>query len=244
MSDITRLPGGWRRAMRNAATASEAVRNTILVNHPDWHAVYQQFLGDALPGEWAAAKTNGSGAAVSVASSQLTCTSGADNDGYAGQPIGLFWKGDWGIFFESEQAQDNVTSSKLEVGFTDAIADAGAVNVKATPTATADDFCVLCLDSDDNAEFDIISELDNAGTAAGAQDVFTVVAGSNFTTQFVAQNDVVSVRVGSAAGNIAVVGDGAMQGGDLMTPWVFSQTRTTASKILTVEYMICVGPNS
>lgn len=242
MADTDRLPGNWRRELNALATASEAVRNGLLTVHPDWHVVYTHFLGDALTAEWATAATNGTAAAVTVASSQLTCTSGTDNDGYAGQGFGLFWTGDAGVYFESEQALDVITTVKLEVGLTDATGDAGAVNVKATPTGTADDFCVVVFDTDDNTQMDIISELDNGGPAANAENIHTLVAATNFTTQFIAQNDVVSVKIGSSYSNTLVAGSGSMQGGDSVTPWWFSQTRTTASRVLTVEYALCAGP--
>lgn len=242
MSDSDRLPMKMRQAFNNLSTASDAVRNMSLVYNPDWITIYQQFLGDALPGEWGAAKTNGTAAAVSVASSQLTCTSGTDNDGYAGQGFGLFWKGDNGIYMESEQALDVITTAKLEVGLTDSIADAGAVNAKATPTGTADDFCVIVFDTDDNTQMDIISELDNGGPAANAENIHTLVAATNFTTIFTAQNDDVDVKIGSSVSNATTAGSGSMQGGDLMSPWWFAQTRTTASRVLTVEYAFVTGP--
>lgn len=243
MSDINRLPSRFAAAMRQAATASEAVRNIIKAYDPTWHVVYTNFLGDVVPDEWGAAKTNGTSAAVTVASSQLTCTTGTSDDGYAGLGYGLFWKGDNGVYFESQQALDTLTTSKIEVGLTDSIADAGAVNSKATPSATATDFCVLVRDTDDNTQLDIISQK-ATGVAANAENVHTVGAATNFTTIFVAQNDVVSVQVGSSIGNIATVGAGVIEGGTLISPWVFAQARaSSASRILTSEYWLCAGPN-
>lgn len=245
MADTDRLPGNWRRAMNAFASASEAVRQMILIGHPDWETVYTHFLGDALTAEWATAATNGTGAAVTVASSQLTCTSGTDDNGYAGQGFGLFWTGDAGIYFESEQALDTLATSKIEIGLTDATADAGAVNVKATPSATADDYCVFVRDTDDDTALDLHSRLDAGTASSDATDTHTVAAGTNFTTILVAQNDVVSGYVGSTYSNVAVVGSGSMQGGDNMTPWWFAQARAgTASRILTVEYAVITGPRA
>lgn len=242
MSDRDRLPLNHRRAMRSFASASDAVRDLALQMHPDWHVVYTHFLGDALPGEWAAAKTNGAAAAVTVASSRLTCTAGTDDNGYAGQGFGLFWKGDWGIYLESEQQIDAITSSKIEVGFTDAVDDAGAVNAKTTPTATADDFVVVIRDTDHNTSFDIISA-DDTVVAAGATGIHTLVAATAFTTAFTAQNDTVDVRIGSSYSNMLTKGSGGMEGGDLVTPWWFAQARAaTANRIFVVEYALCAGP--
>lgn len=244
MAQLDRLPDKVRQAFNNLSTASEAVRVMSLQQNPDWLTIYMTpFMGDALPGEWGAAKTNGTAAAVSVASTTLICTSGTDDNGYAGQGYGLFWKGDNGIYFESEQQLDTLATSKIEIGLTDSIADAGAVATKATPTGTADDFCVLVRDTDDNTDLDVISELDNGGPTADAEGVLTVVAATNFTAIFRAQGDAVDVAVGSQVSNAATVGSGSMQGGDLVSPWVFAQSRAvSASRILTTSYWYVAGP--
>lgn len=225
--------------MRNAAAASEAVRNILMTGDPAFEVVYTHFLGDALPGEWGAAATNGTAAAVTVASSRLTCTSGTDDDGYAGQGHGLFWKGDRGFYFENFTAIDTIATSKIEVGVTDSLADGGAVLLKATPTATASDFVVLVRDTDDNTELDLISLKNGGAVTANAENVYTVVGGTYFRSEFRGQNDAVSVFVNG--GN---VGTGAIEGGNLITPWVFAQSRAgAASRIATSEYWIMVGPS-
>ena len=239
MSDISFLPRNFARAMRRSAQAGAGVREMMLLVHPNYETVFDHFLGDVIRDQYPAAVTNGTSAAVSVATSQLTLVTGTDDNGYAGQGFGLFWKGDNGIYLESAQAVNSVANVKFEVGLTDATGDAGAVDAKATPTGTADDFCVLVLDTDDNAEWDIISELDNGGTVANAENVFTAVGGTIFRTEFVMQNDIVAVYVNGNG-----VGGGSCQGGDLMTPWWFTQARAGAdSKTGTVEYFLCTGPN-
>ena len=238
MSDIQFLPRNYLRAMRRAAIASDAIRNMLLVYHPNYETVWDPFLGDLIRDEYAAAKTNGTSAAVSVASSQLTLTTGTDSDGYAGQGYGLFWTGDNGYYMESAQAINSVADDKFEVGVTDVTSDAGAINAKATPTFTATDCAILVLDSTDNAEFDLLSQ-DTSGGAANVEDVYTVVGGTIFRTEFVGQNDKVAVFVnGNHAG-----ADANCQGGVSITPWWFAQTRTTSSKVATIEYVFMTGPN-
>lgn len=238
MSDINYLPRNWARALGRAAEASNAVRNSLLLANPGYETLYTHFLGDALPGEWAAAKTNGTAAAVTVATSQLVCTSGTDDDGYAGQAFGLFWKGSNGFYMETAVALDTLATSKIEIGVTDATADAGAVNVKATPTGTADDFVVLCRDTDDNTQLDVITGINTVITAP-AENVYAVVAATVFRAEFRGQNTAVSVFV-----NGQHVGAGSLTAADLITPWVFAQSRAgAASRILTTEYMIMTGPS-
>lgn len=238
MADINYLPRNWARNMKSAAAASAGLRQLLTSMDPGYEVLYTHFLGDALPGEWAAAKTNGTAAAVTVASSKLTCTAGTDDNGYAGNAFGLFWKGDNGFYMESVQAVDNIATVKVEVGVTDATADAGAVNAKATPTATADDFVVVILDTDDNAEVDILSA-DDTVVVANAENIFTIASATNFRTEFRGQNDTCSVFV-----NGVNKGTGGIEGGDLITPWWFCQARAgSASRILTVEYAIMIGPS-
>ena len=167
-------------------------------------------------------------------------TTGTDDDGYAGQAYGLLWKGDLGYTSEFIFAPGSaITTLKFEVGMTDAVADAGAVATKATPTGTADDFCVLVFDRDDNAELDLISELDNGGPVANAENVYTLAASTIFSAEFKAQGDVVGVFI-----NGSNVGSGSMQGGDLVTPWWFAQARAgAASRTLDVYWAFCTGPN-
>lgn len=238
MADINRLPRNWAKAMRNANAASEGARNIIMLADPGYEVLYTHFLGDALPAEWVAAKTNGTSAANTVAASRLTMTSGTDDDGYAGQGFGLFWSGDKGFYMESMQALNTLTTSKIEVGVSDATDDAGAVATKATPTATATDFCVLVRDTDDNTDLDLISQK-ASGVAANAEGVYAVVGGTYFRTEFRGQNDFVSVFV-----NGNNVGAGNIEGGTAITPWFFTQSRAgTASRVQTVEYLLMVGPS-
>lgn len=239
MSDINFLPRNYLKQIRRSHVAAAGVREMMLNYHPEYETVFDHYLGDAVNALYPSAVTNGTSAAVGVATSQLILTTGTDDNGYAGQAYGLFWKGDNGIYMESAQSVNSVANVKFEVGLTDATDDAGAVNSKATPTGRAENFCVLILDTDDNAEWDIISELDNGGSVANAENVFTAVGGTIFRTEFVMQNDFVAVFVNGAA-----VGRGSCQGGDLMTPWFFTQARAgTDSKTGNVEYLFCTGPN-
>lgn len=240
MADINFLPRNYLKQVRRSNVAAAGVREMMLNYDPNYITVFDHFLGDVITDQYPAAATNGTSAAVSVASNQLILTTGTDDNGYAGQGYGLFWKGDNGIYLESAQSLSSVaTGIKFETGLTDATGDAGAVNSKASPTGTADDFCVLILDTDDNAQWDIISELDNGGPVANAENVFTATGGVIFRTEFVAQNDAVAVFVNGAA-----VGAGSMQGGDLVTPWWFCQARAgTDSRTANIEYFFCTGPS-
>lgn len=244
MSDIDRLPFNARRAFNQLNSASQAVEIMGRFYNPDWICVYDNFIGDLLKDEYAASIANGTGAAVTVSGGNLSLAAGTTDNGYAGFGPGLLWTGDAGVYFETEQQIDVITTVKYEVGLTDATDDAGAVNVKATPSATADDYAVVIVDTDDtDASMDVHSRLD-AGTAAeNAVGIHTLVAATNFTTIFRSQNDLASVAIGSASGNVAVVNAApTLQGGDSVTPWVFVQNRSAAAHIALVSYMLAMGP--
>lgn len=235
------LPDNMARSLYEATSAYKALDNLYRAADPNNNTVIYVPIGDLIPDEWVAAATNGTSAAVSVGSGLLTMTTGTDDNGYAGQAFGLLWKGDLGYTSEFILAPGSaITTIKFEVGMTDAVADAGAVDTKATPTATADDFCVLVYDTDDNTQLDLISELDNGGPAANAENVATVAASTFLRAEFRGLGDNVGVKV-----NGSQVGTGSCQGGDPVTPWVFAQARAgAASRTLDTRFYFCTGPFS
>lgn len=235
------LPDNMAVSLYNATSAYKALDNLYRAADPNNNTVIYVPIGDLIPDEWVAAATNGTSAAVSVGSGLLTMTTGTDDNGYAGQAYGLLWKGDLGYTSEFIFAPGStITTIKFEVGMTDAVADAGAVATKATPTGTADDFVVLVYDTDDNTELDLISELDNGGPVAIAENVAAVAASTYLRAQFRGLADNVGVYV-----NGSVVGTGSCQGGDLVTPWVFAQARAvSASRTLDTRFYFCTGPFS
>ena len=235
------LPDNVAQSFYGATSAYKALDNLYRGLDPNNNTLIYVPLGDLIPDEWAAAKTNGTSAAVSVASGLLTMTTGTDDNGYAGQGFGLFWKGDLGYTSEIITAPGSaITTIKFEIGMTDSTADAGAVNVKATPSATADDFVVLVYDTDDNTQLDVVNQTDGSGVSAAAENVATVTASTMLRAQFRALGDNVGVFV-----NGSQVVSGGCQGGDLVTPWVFAQARAgAASRTLDTRFVFCVGPYS
>lgn len=233
------LPRKWSTNMKNAVAASEGVRQLLTTVDPNYHVLYTHFLGDALPADWPAAKTNGTSAAVTVSSSLLTCTSGTDDNGYAGQGYGTFWTpSDGGVYFESKQylADFLDTTVKVEVGLADTTSNAGAVDIKATPTLNADDCAVIILDTDHNAQVDVISG--NGGTASRDATNIGLTMTTSWTSEF---------RVGATGGYSAYVkgsqvASGAVDSSAALTPWAFAQARAAAdSRALKTLYWIVVG---
>ena len=90
--------------------------------------------------------------------------------------MGMQFTGDRGILAEFiVTTPADVATMKVEVGLTDDDqADAGAVNVKATPSVRAADLAVFCFDRDDNTEWGCFSA--KAGTIVATDDLETVAA--------------------------------------------------------------------
>lgn len=196
------------------------------------------FWGDALDTKYPAAKTNGTSAAVTFtehnAQGYLELVSGTDDDGYAGQGMGLQVTGDQGALAEFIfQTPSAITTLKFEVGLSDADDDAGAVNVKATPTVTASDCAVLCFDTDDDTNVTFVT-VKAAGTAQ-AVDVpnFTLEASTTYVAALRVDGDNVEAWLGKAGSDLVKVAQGggaAIEGGTALTPWVFCQARAASSR--------------
>ncbi len=110
--------------------------------------------GDTVKDE-VVATTNGTAAALTAAATGISLVSGTSDNGTAQYHTGLGYSGDVGALMECViTLPATITTMKVEVGFTDATNDnGGAVLVKATPTATADDHASFVWDTDDDGEW-------------------------------------------------------------------------------------------
>lgn len=245
MSNIDFLPRRLDRAFDRLAFP-EAAKALFAMQqgNPAYVNFWDDFVGDSA-GTWPASSnwgypaTAGTGTEViaipAAENGTLTLTTGANANDSAGQGVGLHWKGDNGIYFICRFKIDSVSSSKFEVGLTDALNDdTGAVNNKATPTFTATDCAVMVFDTADNT---LISFVTNGGPVDGDTDTIAAAADTYYIVEVVVQDDQASGYL-----NGKLVGSGNIEGGNLLTPWVYVETNTTATKTLTVDYIGCVGP--
>jgi hypothetical protein len=220
-----------------------------------YNAFEDDFRGDALNAIYPAAKTNGTAAAVTFTehnNGKLEFVTGTDDNGYAGQGLGLQYNGDRGILAEFlVTLPSSLADFKFEVGLTDADDDAGAVDVKATPTATATDFAVVCYDSDDDSTLQLIHA--KAGSVAAVEFSLTPAVSTQYHIAIRVVGDDVKAMVKSVgtAGTGAreeVVANGTagagLEGGNDLTPWVFAQARAgSASKTLDLNKWRVVEPS-
>ena len=214
-------------------------RLDFLLNH--WE---DDFHGDAILGEYPAAKTNGTSAAVTFtagnAQNFLDFITGTDNDGYAGQAMtDPAYTGDVGLLTEFLfQTPSSLANYKLEFGVTDATDDAGAVNSKTTPTVTASNCAVLVYDTAHSDSLDLI-HVKAAGTATRVTNTgLTLAVSTLYYATFRVDGDNVRAEIRGLSGtpnvNMSyanVVGGAGIEGGNKLTPWFFTQARAgTATK--------------
>lgn len=220
------------------------LRALLIPGSFDYDIFEDNFWGDALNAIYPAAKTNGTSAAVTFtehnANGFLELVSGTDDDGYAGQGLGLQLTGDRGLLAEFIiTLPAAITTMKFEVGVSDADDDAGAVNVKTTPSHTATDYGVFIFDTDENTNLDFMTD----GASLAAQETTNV-----FT---VAANDVLRLAIRVNGNNIEGWVNGtkvashaaAIEGGNKLTPWAFAQARAgSASRTVQLNKLRVTQP--
>lgn len=218
-------------------------RNLWIPSSFDYDVFEDKFWGDLLRDEYPAAKTNGTSAAVTFAehnaNGYLSLVSGTDDNGYAGQGLGLQFTGDRGVLGEFIVTTPSaVTGFKMEVGFSDADDDAGAVNAKATPTFTASDCAVFCVDTEDDANIAFISVGSGGLGTLATQDIVAIAASTTYRFAVRIEGNSVSAYI-----NGSQVAQGNIEGGSALTPWVFCQCRAgTASRTLILNKWRCIQP--
>lgn len=244
MANTDYLPRKMQSAFTQLADGSGPIKKLFALHgNPEYNSWWDEFHGGSLDAKYAASVGTGTqvvGVTAAV-NGTMTLTTGGTDDNSAGQALGLHWNGDNGIYFAAQLQIDDVTTQKFEIGLTDDAGSTdeatGAVNVKATPTFAATDCAVFCYDTDDDTNLTFLS---NGGTTDGnADSSYTVVSGTNFIVEIIVQGDVATGYI-----NGDLVGSGNIEGGNALTPWAYMHTRTGATRTMTVDWWLCVGPRS
>lgn len=216
------------------------MRDLLLGNDFFYNVWEDTFRGDALFGEYPAAATNGASAAVTFTEHNeqgfLEFVSGTDDDGRAGQGLGLQYTGDRGVLaeflFETPAA---ISTIKIECGLSDADDDAGAVSGKSGPTFTATDFAVLVFDTDDNTDFDFIHAKAGVGAAVEQSDFDLAISTIYYATVRVTGDDCFATIQGLSGTPTAKFSFGnltagaGIEGATALTPWFFVQARAVSA---------------
>ena len=251
MPAVDFLPRKLYNAFSRLGVASEPLRGLLALHgNPEYCSWWDDFIGTR-GGTWPAstpyAATAGTGTEVigitQAINGTMTLTTGANADDSAGQGVGLNWSGDQGFYFIARLKLNTLALAKFEVGLTDATDDAvGAVATKATPTFTATDCALFVYDTVDDSNVTFVS---NGGTTDANADAsnFTLVADTYLVVEVVGKG-ATDTTGDNVAGylNGQLVGSGNINGASALTPWVYVETNTTATRTVTVDYWAIIGP--
>ena len=203
------------------------------------------FLGDTLHGSYQSTASGTVAAAAAIdtgkVNGQILLDCGTADDGRSDLSLGLHYRGDQNPIFVARLTADVITTLKVEVGFTDVVSgtDAGAVLVKATPTNTATDAAVWCLDTDDNAYWEGIG-IKNGTEATTVEAAISPTAAAFEYLVVSLRDDLAFYSRYNAAGKRTygpVAQAAAITSTVLLTPWIFAQNRSAAQHIVNVDYI-------
>ena len=213
-------------------------------NTLDQVVVFNDFLGDVLDVDWRTADTGSGSSADAVISAgangtivMVTCT--ADN-GYSALSRELNFQGQLNCVMAARIKVDDIAAVKMEIGFTDAHDDAGAVNTMATYSTTATDWVGWVFDTDDTAYWQATGVDTNTEATKIEPSIAPVAA--TYETLIVALEDTTAHFYRLDANGYQTYRSAPMTGAcskDVsLTPWVFVQSRESSdSKTLTVDYV-------
>ena len=257
----TRFRSGLKRVMSQSRLYPAMEYQSLDVVRQD-----DDFLGDTLDTfKWGVSNGGGSGAAspvipgTLVAGGGIELVTGTANGPTASSELtgGLTFRGDRGAVIVACLKVDITTGVKIEMGLTDAINDPGAVNVRATPTFRASDCAIFCLDTNDNGNWEGVAannqDSNPMATITGALAIqggaFAPVAGTYewLMIELVENDDANSqcavefsrYTVDGQRTFFEVAGQVDNQGPNsnvLLTPWLYVEARSAASKTLSVDY--------
>ena len=206
------------------------------------------FQGDTLHGGYQSTASGAGSAAAAIVEGTVggivRLVTGTADAGRSDLSLGLHYRGNLNAVVAVRIQVDVITSLKIEVGFTDVVSgtDAGAVDLKATPSFNATNCALWILDTNDNAYWEGVAA--QAGAAATTVEAAISPTAAEWEWLIVALKD-------TAAKYIRLNGDGeksyesdwqtsAMTAATNLTPWVFAQARTgSASKNVDIDRIIC-----
>jgi len=213
-------------------------------NTLDQVVVFDDFVGDVLSVEWQTADTGSGSSADAVisagANGEIVMVTGTADNGYSAMSRELNFQGQLNCVMAARIKVDDIAAVKMEIGFTDAHDDAGAVNTLATYSTTATDWVGWIFDTDDTAYWQATG-VDSNTEATKIEDSLAPVA-ATYETLIVALYDTTATFYRLDANGYQTYKSAPMTGAcskDVsLTPWVFVQSRESSdSKSLTVDYI-------
>ena len=237
-----------RRLARRLGTRAERdfLETLAITTHHGPRATRgDDFCGDTLDGLYqsTASGANSVAAAIStgVVNGAILLDAGDANAGRSDLSWGLHYQSQLNAVYIARFSMSSLTTRKFEVGFTDTISgtDAGAVNVKATPTWTADNAVVLVFDTNDDSRLTLAGVKSTVG--ATAVDFSLTLAAATYYYFGVALNG----DSDSAMGFVLDANGAFLESQTisspvtvttLLTPWLFVQNRAGTAGSMTVDW--------
>ena len=226
--------------------------------------IYDDFLREAIDqtnGFWIEKVSTGTAEiAPDVAGGVLRLTTGAGDNAYVGAAGQLSFNTSLNPVLVTSIKSNAVTALKVEVGWTDAQNDAGAVNDAdaTTPTSTASDYAVGIVDTDANTNSDLWmfatdgstanmnATMTASGFAFGAAPATITTAAADTYDKMAVTIRAISATVSTAQlyrnGALLAQHGGALasqiKGAIAIAPWLFGQSRSTTSRLVDVDFAI------
>jgi len=213
-------------------------------NTLDHVTVFDDFVGDVLSVEWQTADTGSGSSADAVisagANGEIVLVTGTADNGFSAISRELNFQGQLNCVMAARIKVDDIAAVKMEVGFTDAHDDAGAVNTMATYATTATDWVGWVFDTDDTAYWQATGV--DSNTEATKIEPSIAPVNDTYETLIVALYDTTATFYRLDANGYQTYKSAPMTGActkDVsLTPWVMVQSREASdSKTLTVDYI-------
>ena len=203
------------------------------------------FEGDTLWGGYqsTAAGANSAAAAIStgVVNGAILLDAGDANAGRCDLSWGLHYQAQLNAIYVARFSINTLTTRKFEIGFTDVISgtDAGAVNVKATPSFTAENAVVLAYDTDDDTNLTLLGvKATVAATAANFSTALVAATYYYFGVALIGESDQAVGFLLNADGKLLEeeVITAAVDVDTLLPPWLFVQNRAGNAGSMTLDW--------
>lgn len=257
----TRFSSGLKRVMSQSRLFPAMEYQSLDVVKQD-----DEFMGDTLNTFlWGVSNGGGNNAADPVIPATLVAGGGIEmvtgdaNGSTASSELtgGLTFRGDRGAVIVACLKVDITTDVKIEMGFTDALNDPGAANVRATPTFNANDCALWTFDTNDNGNWEGVAannkDTNPMTTVTGALAIqgaaFAPVAATyEWLMIELVENDDANSQCAVEFSRYTVDGQRTFfeiggqvdnQGPNsnvLLTPWLYVEARSAASKTMSVDY--------
>src|SRR3990167_6014040 len=202
------------------------------------------FSAGAAPGLYQSTASGANSAAAAsstgVVNGAILLDAGNANAGRCDLSWGLHYQAQFNAIYIARFSINTLTTRKFEIGFTDVISgtDAGAVNVKATPSFNADNAVVLVYDTDASTALTLAGvKATAAATVANFSTALVAATYYYFGVALIGESDQAVGFLLDANGAFLEeeVITAAVDVDTLLTPWLFVQNRAANAGSRTLD---------